>query len=185
MASLYSLVYVFECKRILCSNTFLLRSVTNRMSVIDLAPFLHKSSTYSPFITTRCLEFIKTSLVHACLVWFLSWYDIVMSFLKFDQPFKQTVALNWWASGSAPASNPGVTSERQHFWRRCRGRSWKFSLGRTTTTNWFLNVHQISELEDCHCAPGDSTVTTPLGKNRFYQLWLREVDTQGLIHSCL
>jgi hypothetical protein len=25
-------------------------------------------------------------------------------------------------------------------------------------------VHQISELEDCYCAPGDSIVTTPLGE---------------------
>jgi hypothetical protein len=48
---------MFEC--------ILLQSVTNRMSVIDLAPFLRKSSTYSPFTTTHCLKFIKTSLVHA------------------------------------------------------------------------------------------------------------------------
>jgi len=36
---------------------------------------------------------------------------MVMIFSPFDHPFKQIMTLNWWASGSAPASNPGVTSD--------------------------------------------------------------------------
>jgi hypothetical protein len=41
-----------------------------------------------PFTTTHCLEFIKTSLIHACLVWFLSGHDVVLSFFPSDHPFK-------------------------------------------------------------------------------------------------
>jgi hypothetical protein len=47
---------------------FFSKSVMSLMFIADHFVFLHKSSTYSPFIMTHCLEFIRTSLVHACLV---------------------------------------------------------------------------------------------------------------------
>jgi hypothetical protein len=72
VASLYSLVYVFECKRILFECTSSSSLLMNLMFVIDLALSCISLPPTHPFTTTHCLEFIKTSLVHACLVWFLS-----------------------------------------------------------------------------------------------------------------
>jgi hypothetical protein len=69
---LYSLVSVFEYKG-LCVR-MLSPPVCYELDVCDRP--LHSSYASlpptHPFTTTHCLEFIKTSLVHACLVWFLS-----------------------------------------------------------------------------------------------------------------
>jgi hypothetical protein len=60
---------VFEC--------IILQSVTNGMSVIDHAPFLRKSSTYSPFyydllfgvyqeLTLSCMPGLVSKLTQCC-----------------------------------------------------------------------------------------------------------------------
>ena len=59
--------FVFECKRILCSNAF----SSSLLQTCYLWKTLHSSCASlpptHPFTATHCLKFIKTSLVHACL----------------------------------------------------------------------------------------------------------------------
>jgi hypothetical protein len=64
--------FAFECKRILRLSAFLLLSVAYLMSVIDHRAPLSQVFHLLTLTTTHCLEFIRTSLFHAYLVWFLS-----------------------------------------------------------------------------------------------------------------
>jgi len=94
--------FVFKC--------ILLQSVTNQMSVIDHALFLRKSSTYSPFYYDLLFG-VYQDLTLSCMPGLVSKLRRCYSELSsIWSPFKQIMTLNWWASGSAPASNPGVTS---------------------------------------------------------------------------
>jgi hypothetical protein len=81
VTSLYSLVFVFECKRILCSNAFILQSVTRRMSVIDLCTFLVQvfhllTLYYDPLfgvyqdLTLSCMPGLVSELTRCCSEFF-------------------------------------------------------------------------------------------------------------------
>jgi hypothetical protein len=67
VASLYSLVYVFECKRILRLNALLLLSVMNLMFIVDHCTFLHKSSICSPFYYYDSLFGVYQDLTRSCM----------------------------------------------------------------------------------------------------------------------
>ena len=128
------------------------------------ALFLCKSSPYSPLLQLVVWILSKTSLSHACLAYFQSWNDVVLSLPPFDHPFyKQIVTLNWWVSGSAPTAiqewlpmltflSPLPGSEVEDF-----PPDWM------TMINWFWGCIRYHNYQDCYCAPGNSTGMNLLG----------------------